>query len=77
MILKFTCEDKQDAAESCAQWYGDHIFKIFVDILDYKGKDKRMYQRTWTYVQIKMFCDGIQNYVSLNNINKKVSIYLN
>ena len=61
--LKFKCTDKQNAGESCAQWYGDHIFKTFVDVLDYKGKDMKMYQGTWTYVQIKAFCDGIENYV--------------
>ena len=62
-LFKFTCKDKQDAGESCAQWYGDHVFKMYVDILSYKGKDMKMFQGTWSYAQLKMWCDGIANYV--------------
>ena len=58
------CEDKQAAGGECAQWYGDHVFKIFASNLDYKGREVKMLQDTWSYVQMKLFCDGMTNYVN-------------
>lgn len=58
------CEDKQAAGGECAQWYGDHVFKIFASNLDYTGKEVKMLQDTWSYVQMKLFCDGMTTYVN-------------
>ena len=36
---------------------------MFVDKLEYKANDVKMLQKTWPYVQTRMYCDGINNYV--------------
>ena len=37
-----------------------------------------MYKHTWAYVQIKEYCDGIQNYVSVSNENlpRKIASFI-